>query len=90
MLKAERRFRFVRKRAPIFKRRLKKNRSADDVRIHKFAGTVNRTIDMTFGREMKNRIGLKRLKRDVHKRHIADVSLEKTEPPVGTFERFGV
>ena len=48
--------------APMRKRNLQQNVGADHIGVDEFGRTVDRSVDMTFGRQMDDSVGIKTCK----------------------------
>ena len=56
---------------------LQQHEGADDIGLQKLAGTVDRAIDMAFGREMHDHVGLEPLEGILHGRGIGDIGADE-------------
>ena len=77
MVEAEASRTFGRKLSEMLERRLQHHEGANDVRLDKLAGTVDRAIHMALGGEVDHHIGIERLDSRPNRGRVADIGLEE-------------
>jgi hypothetical protein len=69
----------LRQRAPIVERLLQQDERAHDVGLYKCGGTVDRAVDMAFGRQMQNDVRLELGQGRLHRRRVGDIRPDESK-----------
>ncbi len=81
-----------REAVPICASRFEQRESADDVRLHEFAGPVDRTVYVAFSREMQHGARPVCSKQRIERRAIANIGMHKNVARIRSKrrQRFGI
>src|SRR5262245_21903417 len=71
--------------APMRERSLEQDIGANDVCVNEFGGPVDRSVDVTFGREMHHGIRVKARKNPTNRQMVADVGATELIPGMALY-----